>query len=460
MPDLKVGELCQVLQGELIQGDPEVRIQGVSTDSRRIRGGEVFFALRGERFDGHDFVAQALAAGARAAVVARRPWPPVSGALIRVRNTLEALQALASYHRQKVFKGELIGITGSSGKTTTKNLVAQVLEAKFKVLKTPGNFNNEIGLPLTLLQLTAEHQVAVVEMAMRGLGEIAALCRVARPTAGIITNIGTAHLGRLGSVANIARAKGELLAALPPEGLAVLNGDDPWCRRLAENLQVRVVFYGTEKPATVYGTDIKFQGRQGTEFKAVFPEKTVTVRLPVPGKHNVLNSLAALATGYWLGVAPEVMAERLARWPSESLRQEFLPGPRGSLIYNDAYNANPESTLAALAVLAQLPGRKVAVLGDMLELGTSAPEFHRRVGGAAAEAGVALLVTVGELAREMAAGAREAGLPDSQVFSFAHPRDAALFLAGILSPGDVVLLKGSRAVGLEQVLEELKEVEA
>lgn len=460
MLSLTLAELCRIVGGRLLQGDPGTAVQGVSTDSRRTGEGEVFFALRGPRFDGHDFVAEALSRGARAAVVARRPAAPAEGALILVDDTLRALQALAGYHRQKVFPGELIGITGSSGKTTTKNLVAQVLEAKFKVLKTPGNFNNEIGLPLTLLQLTPEHQVAVVEMAMRGRGEIAALCRVARPTAGLITNIGTAHLGRLGSVENIARAKGELLAALPAEGWAVLNGDDEWCRRLAEELQVRAVFYGIEQPATVYARDISFRGWQGTEFKAVFPERTVTVRLPVLGKHNVLNSLAALATGYFLGIEAEAMAERLAQWPRESLRQEFLAGPRGSWIYNDAYNANPESTLAALSVLSQLPGRKVAVLGDMLELGAGAAGLHRKVGRAAAAAGVSLLVTVGDLAREMAEGAREAGLPADRVFSFGEPREAALFLAAVLGPGDVVLLKGSRAVGMEQILETFKEVEA
>ncbi|MGI9951149.1 UDP-N-acetylmuramoyl-tripeptide--D-alanyl-D-alanine ligase [Moorellaceae bacterium AZ2] len=458
MISLTLGELCNILRAELIQGDPEQRANGVSTDSRRICGGEVFFALKGERFDGHDYVDQALDRGAVAAVVARLP-SPVKGALIRVPDTLEALQTLAAYHRQKIFRGELIGVTGSSGKTTTKNLVAQVLEANFKVWKTPGNLNNEIGLPLTLLQLTPEHQVAVVEMAMRGLGEIAALCRMARPTGGIITNIGTAHLGRLGSIANIARAKGELVEALPPEGFAVMNGDDPWCRRLAQNTRARVVFYGTGESSAVQARDIKALGREGTEFKAVFPEGEVMVHLPVPGLHNVLNSLAAMATGYCLGVGPEDMARRLTSWPKESMRQEFLPGPRGSYIYNDAYNANPESTTAALQVIAQLPGRKVAVLGDMLELGARAPEFHRRVGRAAAEAGVSLLLTVGEMAREIAQGARAAGMTAGQVFSFADPREAGTFLARHLAEGDVVLLKGSRAMSMEQVLEVLEEVE-
>lgn len=458
MISLTVGELCRILQGELLQGDPDAKVEGVSTDSRQIKKGEVFFALKGERFDGHDFVGAALAGGAVAAVVARRTEGISRGGLILVPDPLKALQDLALYHRQTVFKGELIGITGSSGKTTTKNLVARVLEAKFKVWKSPGNFNNEIGLPLTLLNLNPEHQVVVVEMGMRGRGEIASLCRLARPTAGVITNIGTAHLGRLGSVENIALAKRELLEALPQGGLAVLNGDDPWCRRLPEGLPVRAVFYGLENQAAFQARDIRMRGLEGVEFVVRFPEGEAKVRLPVPGKHNVLNSLAALAVGYFLGVEMDDMVEKLLEWPAESMRQEFLPGPRGSLIYNDTYNANPESVLAALEVLKELPGRKIAVLGDMLELGEKAPELHRKVGKQVLEAGITVLVTVGELALEIAAGALDSGMPKEQVFSFLHPREAGQFLAHYLQPGDVALLKGSRAVKLEQVLEELKEV--
>ncbi|SMB94316.1 UDP-N-acetylmuramoyl-tripeptide--D-alanyl-D-alanine ligase [Thermanaeromonas toyohensis ToBE] len=458
MISLTLGELCRVLQGELLQGDPNIKVQGVSTDSRQIKSGEVFFALKGERFDGHDFVREALAKGAIAAIVARKIEGMPQGGLIIVPDTLKALQDLALYHRRTAFKGELIGITGSSGKTTTKNLVARVLEAKFKVLKTPGNFNNEIGLPLTLLNLKPEHQVVVVEMGMRGRGEIASLCQVAQPTVGVITNIGTAHLGRLGSVENIALAKRELLESLPPGGWAVLNGDDPWCRRLAEGLPVRPVFYGFEDSATFQARDIRMKGLEGIEFVVRFPEGETKVRLPVPGKHNVLNSLAALTLGYFLGVEIDSMVEKLLEWPAESMRQEILPGPQGSLIYNDAYNANPESTLAALDVLKELPGRRIAVLGDMLELGEKGPELHQKVGRRAAEVGLSMLVTVGELAREIATGALDSGMSNTRVFSFLHPREAGQFLARHLQPGDVVLLKGSRAARLEQVLEELQEV--
>ncbi|KYH32596.1 UDP-N-acetylmuramoyl-tripeptide--D-alanyl-D-alanine ligase [Neomoorella mulderi] len=450
------GEICAAVQGRLVGGEGTTPVRGVSTDSRSIKPGMLFIALKGERFDGHDFIGMALAGGAAAAIGEHFPPEIVAGrqpeqALIQVDDTLLALQRLAAYHRQKNFTGPLIAVTGSSGKTTTKNLVAAVLSTGMKVLKTPGNFNNEIGLPLTLLGLSPEHEAAVVEMAMRGPGEITALCAIARPTMGIITNIGTAHLERLGSVANIAAAKGELLASLPPGGVAILNGDDEWCRKLAATCPCRVIFYGIKSEADVMARDITALGAQGTTFTAVFPEAEVRLQIPVPGLHNVYDTLAALAAGYTLSLAPGTMTAGLKNWPAENLRQELRPGPGGCLVFNDAYNANPESMQAALQVLATLPGRKVAVLGDMRELGPAAPALHREIGRFAAGTGLFRLVTVGELAREIAAGAIAAGMPPGQVFSCASHREAAGHLRD-LGAGDVVLFKGSRLAGMEQVL--------
>ncbi|QGP92920.1 UDP-N-acetylmuramoyl-tripeptide--D-alanyl-D-alanine ligase [Neomoorella glycerini] len=450
------GEICAAVQGRLVGGEGTTPVMGVSTDSRSIKPGMLFIALKGERFDGHDFIGAALAGGAAAVIGEHFPTEVVAGrqpvqALIQVDDTLQALQRLAAYHRQKNFTGPLIAVTGSSGKTTTKNLVAAVLSTGMKVLKTPGNFNNEIGLPLTLLSLAPEHEAAVVEMAMRGPGEIAALCAIARPTMGIITNIGTAHLERLGSVANIAAAKGELLAALPPGGVAILNGDDAWCRRLAATCPCRVIFYGIRSRVDVMARDITVLGAQGTAFTAVFPGAEMRLQIPVPGLHNVYDALAALAAGYILNLDPGTMTAGLKNWPAENLRQELRPGPGGCLVLNDAYNANPESMQAALQVLASLPGRKVAVLGDMRELGPAAPALHREVGRFAAATGLFRLVTVGELAREIAVGAIAAGMPAGQVFSCASHREAAGHL-GDLGAGDVVLFKGSRLAGMEQVL--------
>ncbi|MDN5344232.1 MAG: UDP-N-acetylmuramoyl-tripeptide--D-alanyl-D-alanine ligase [Clostridia bacterium] len=450
------GEICAAVHGRLVGGAAATPVKGVSTDSRVLEPGMAFIALRGERFDGHDFLGAALAAGAAVAMgerfspavtAARRP----EQALIQVDNTLQALQQLAAYHRRRHFHGPLVAVTGSSGKTTTKNLVAAVLGSRMEVVKTPGNFNNEIGLPLTLLSLAPVHQAAVVEMAMRGPGEIAALCALARPTAGVITNIGTAHLERLGSVAAIAAAKGELLAALPPDGVAILNGDDAWCRKLAATSPCRGVFYGLEGQVEVAAREITSLGAQGTAFTAVFPGARVRLQVPVPGRHNVYDALAALATGYALGLDPEAMAAGLARWPAENLRQELRPGPGGCLVFNDAYNANPESMQAALQALATLPGRRVAVLGEMRELGPAGPALHREVGRVAAGVGLGRLITVGELAREIAAGAIEAGMPTDQVFCCAGHQEAAQHL-GDLGAGDVVLFKGSRLTGMEKVL--------
>ncbi|AKX93589.1 UDP-N-acetylmuramoyl-tripeptide--D-alanyl-D-alanine ligase [Neomoorella thermoacetica] len=451
-----VREICDAIGGYLVAGDPAVVVKGLSTDSREIQPGMAFVALKGERFDGHDFIGAALSGGAAAAIGTSFPGHQVVGlrpgqALIQVDDTLLALQKLAAYHRQKVLKGPLIGVTGSSGKTTTKNLIAAVLSPVLKVLKTPGNFNNEIGLPMTLLRLAPWHQAAVVEMAMRGKGEIASLAAIARPTIGVITNIGTTHLGLLGSIANIAAAKGELLAALPAEGLAVLNGDNEWCRRLAATCPCRVVFFSTRGQGEIYARDIGDRGLEGTFFTAVFPGKEVRVQLPVPGRHNVEDALAALAVGFSLGVEPETMARSLADWPAEDLRQDLRPGPGGSLVFNDAYNANPESMEAALQALGALPGRRVAVLGAMLELGPAEVELHRRVGRFAAARGLYRLITVGELAGEIAAGALEAGMPADQVFACLTHEEAAGHLRG-LGHGDVVLFKGSRLTGMEKVL--------
>lgn len=449
-------EITAVTGGRLVAGEANTRVKGLSTDSREIQPGMAFVALKGERFDGHDFIGAALAGGAVAVLGSRFPAEQVAGcrptqALIQVDDPLLALQRLASFHRSRVLKGPLIGVTGSSGKTTTKNLIANVLQPAMRVLKTPGNFNNEIGLPLTLLRLTPEDQAAVVEMAMRGPGEIAALAAIARPTMGVITNIGTTHLELLGSVANIAAAKGELLAALPQDGVAVLNGDNEWCRRLAATCPCRVLFFSAGGRGDIVARDIRDGGLAGTTFTAVFPGNEVQVRIPVPGRHNVEDTLAALGVGYALGLEPEAMVQSLANWPAEHLRQELRPGPGGCLVFNDAYNANPESMRAALQTLASLPGRRVAVLGAMLELGPAATTLHRQVGQLAATLGLYRLVTVGELAGEIAAGARAAGLPPEQIFTCTNHQEAARCLQD-LGSGDVVLFKGSRLAGMEKVL--------
>lgn len=457
MKSLTLGEIARAVGGELCRGSPDLRVRAVSTDSRTVSGGELFFALKGQRHDGHDFASRAVAAGAAGVVVEREvPDLPPGAAVIRVRDTLCALQQLARYHRD-TFAVPVIGVTGSSGKTTTKDLVASVLSRRFKTLKTTANRNNEIGLPLTLLELSEEHEALVVEMAMRGPGEIAFLCRLARPTAAVITNIGEAHLERLGSVENIARAKGEILEAVPPEGFAFLHRDSPYIRREASRCRGRVYYFGLDGEADVVAYNLRPAGG-GYRFYLQLPSgEGGEVFLPLWGRHNVENALAAAGVGWALGVPFADIAAGLAGVELTPMRLEIteIPGA-GVKIINDTYNANPGSTRAALSVLAEVGAgrRRIAVLGDMLELGEAGPASHRKIGSLAA--GTAdYLVAVGELAAHYISGALEAGMPAGRTAHFASRGEAASFLKELLRPGDVVLVKGSRGMRMEEIVEEV-----
>lgn len=456
MKTMTLKEVAQAINGRLCQGDAGVRVRAVSIDSRSLAGGELFFALRGQRHDGHDFVPQALAAGAAGVVVERMVSALNPGAaVIHVDDTLAALQQLARYNRE-VYRVPVIGITGSSGKTSTKDLVAAALSRRFNTLKTTGNRNNEIGLPLTLLELNERFQAVVVEMAMRGMGEIAFLCRLARPTGAVITNIGEAHIERLGSVDNIARAKGEILEAIGPEGFAVLHRDSPYIRREAARCRGRVYFFGIGGEADVLGRDIRPE-KGGNRFRVRVPDGGETeIHLPLPGRHNVENALAAVGVAWALGVSLEDIAAGLAGAVLTPMRLEIIDC-RGLKIINDTYNANPSSTRAALQVLAETGtrGRRIAVLGDMLELGDEAQAAHRRVGGDAAAGVVDYLITVGNLARFMAEGALAAGMPGRCVFRCASKGEALEVLKDLARPGDVVLVKGSRGMRMEEVVQAL-----
>jgi UDP-N-acetylmuramoyl-tripeptide--D-alanyl-D-alanine ligase len=455
MKTMTLGEIARAVQGKLRQGDEGTPVRAVSIDSRSIAGGELFFALRGQRHDGHDFVPGALAAGAAGAVVERMVPGVAPGApLIQVENTLTALQRLASYNRN-AYRVPVIGITGSSGKTSTKDLVAAALSRRFVTLKTTGNRNNEIGLPLTLLELDERFQAVVVEMAMRGPGEIAFLCRLARPTGAVITNIGEAHIERLGSVDNIARAKGEILEAIGPGGFALLHRDSPYISREAARCRGRVYFFGIDGEADILGRDIRAE-KGGSRFKVRVPGgEEREIFLPLPGRHNVENALAAIGVAWALGISLEDIAAGLAGAALTPMRLEQI-NCRGLVILNDAYNANPSSTRAALQVLAawEAEGRRIAVLGDMLELGGEARRAHYRAGSEAA--GVAdYLVVVGSLARFMADGALAAGMPGENIFRCVNNAEAAEILETLARPGDVILVKGSRGMRMEEIVQAL-----
>jgi len=435
-----------------------VTIAGVSTDTRTIAAGSLFVPLVGETFDGHAYAADAAARGAAAALWQDdRPCPPEGLPLIRVRDTLAALQQLArAYRRQLPVK--LIGITGSNGKTTTKDLVAAALSGTFRVHKTKGNLNNHIGLPLTLLQLAETTEVAVVEMGMSGYGEIELLSRIALPDIAIITMIGESHLLQLGSREGIARAKVEIAAGLPDGALFIYNGDEPLIEgALAERelpRGLRRLRFGRGTDNDLYPTRIEMDAA-GTFFAVNLPAYP-DVYIPLLGEHNVVNALAALAVAAACGVPPEAAAAGLRALQMTSMRIEKLTAPSGLTVLSDAYNASPASMRAALALAGQLTGygRKFVVLGDMLELGDQEDVFHREIGASLAPDRVDYVFTFGRLGALIAEAAAPAYAPE-RVRAFDDKQRLAAALAALAGPDDLVLVKGSRGMRLEEVVQAL-----
>lgn len=435
-------------------------LAGVAIDSRKVEAGNLFVALCGQKHDAHEFVAEALAGGARCALVERIPencsWALQDSAdgppLVVVPNTLSALQALAHSWRLR-HNVTVVGVTGSVGKTTTKETIAAVLEHRSPVLKSHGNLNTEIGVPLTLMQLTARHRYAVLEMGMYSLGDIRLLAEIALPRIGVVTNVQSSHLERLGSIERVAAAKSELVEALPSDGLAVLNADDSWVRAMIERTRARALLYGLSGDAEVWATAITSQGLRGIEFQLHYGRESVHVKLPLLGVHSVHAALAAASVafsqGMDLGEVGEALHERVA-----SARIIVVEGVSGSRIIDDTYNSNPESTLAALNLLSELDGRKVAVLGDMLELGAYETTGHQKVGHRVALVADAL-VAVGARAAIIADTAVRAGLPRERVFHTESKAEAIAYLHQRLRPGDNVLVKGSRGMRMEDIVQGL-----
>lgn len=452
-----VAELAGAMSAAALQEGNRGIFTSVCTDSRSVQDGDLFFALRGERFDGHQFAVEAVKAGA-AGLVLDRPVEgiPAGAQVFIVKATLKALQDLAAFNRQRSGV-PVVGVTGSSGKTTTKDLICSVLSSRLKTLKTEGNFNNELGLPLTLLRLDGTYGAAVVEMAMRGPGEIDFLCRMASPDGAVITNIGEAHFERLGSVENIARAKGEILDYIPERGFALLHGESPYIGREAARCRGKVIFFGEDTALDVFVRDIEaVEG--GNRFTANVMGVEEEFFVPLPGRHNVINSLSAIAVGMELGLDMRSMQKGLSGASLTAMRLEML-NISGVRIINDSYNANPSSARAALQTLSELSGgaRRIAVLGDMLELGEKSEPGHRQVGRLAYEAGVDLLAAVGNLAAYIGAGAREAGMPSSNIQYYGSAREAARELKKTIRTGDVVLVKGSRGMKMEEFINSLRE---
>jgi len=442
-----LGAMLQAIGGPR-QGRPFAR---VTIDSRQVEADDLFVALPGERRNGHDFIADAVAGGATGVLAEHLPSGlPANVTVFRVPNSLAALQALAAHWRAK-HDLKVIGITGSLGKTTCKELAAAVLADTFAVLKSEANLNTEIGLPLTLLQLRPDHQRAVLEMGMYGPGEIRLLCQIARPQVGVVTNVGPIHMERLGSLEAIAAAKAELVESLPADGTAVLNGDDPLVDGMAQRTAAGVIRFGTSQECDVRGTVLASAGLEGITFRLRCGSESVDVATALPGCHNLHNLLAAAAVGVADGLSLQQIAEALQK-ADVPLRLRVLAGPNGSTIIDDSYNASPASMLAALDLLAELPGRHLALLGDMLELGAFEEEGHRLLGRRAARSLDALYV-VGERGHLVGEAARQAG--QAEVHFLRSKEEAAGILRSVLSPGDHLLVKASRALALETVIEEL-----
>ena len=442
--------------------DPVARLAGVSIDSRTIRTGELFIAIHGPRHDGHDHVASALEYGALAAVVAEAQRARYAGGAgdrcMAVADTFEALKQLARAVRN-AWNGKIAGVTGSVGKTTTKEILAALLGAKLRVLKSEGNLNNEYGLPLTLLRLEEMHQAAVLEMGMSRSGELARLAAIARPDIGIVTRVSPAHLEFFASVDEIAVAKRELIEGLNGrESTAVLNADDPRVAAFGVFAPGRVLTYGIEKPAFFMAKDIEDRGALGSAFEYVSPEGRLRLELAVPGRHAISNALAALAAAsVWnIGAAEAQSVFRSLRAPA--MRGELLRFSNGAALINDSYNSSPAALQAMTELLGATPNyrRRILAAGEMRELGTASPELHREAGQFAAKTGkIDWVIGVAGDAAQIVEGAVAAGLPRAQTKFFASPETAAEFLGGFMVPGDLLLVKGSRGVKMERIVESL-----
>lgn len=444
-------------------------------DSREVMPESLFVALSGERTDGHAFLADAAKRGARGALVQRerlgqleleRPWAlveptgaglesadPAAFLLISVDDPLVALQRLAAYHRSQ-FTPKLIGITGSVGKTSTKEVVAAVLRRRYRTLKNPRSFNTEATLPVSLLQLAADHEVAVLEMGAYGPGDIALLAGIARPSIGIVTNVGYSHMERMGSFEAVATAKAELVQALPADGYAILNADDRWTRAMVDQTPAQPFLYGLDPAADLWADEIESHGLQGITFRVHYHGGSVRLRLPLLGRHSVHTALAAAAAGLLLGLEWDEIIGGL-RDQEAQLRLLVVPALGGATLIDDTYNASPISSLAALNLLAELDGRKIIVHGDMLELGPLEEEAHRKVGARAAEVGDYLIV-VGQRARWIAEEAGAAGFPEDRIITAETNAAATATLRELILPGDYVLVKGSRGMVMEQIVSALQ----
>jgi len=460
-------EVIHAIGGQLLHGSPGVRIRRIWTDSRSVRAGDLFVALKGPKFDGHRYVNDAITGGAVGAIVKQSAWhkisstirrvasstPHVPAIVIGVKDPLRAYQDLAAFHRSQ-FHIPVVAITGSNGKTTTKEMVSHILSRRWRLLKTKGNLNNSIGVPQTLLGLNRGHEVAVIEMGVDQEGQTTRLCEMAKPAFGVITNVGPDHLEFFGSLEGSARAKAELLANLPHDGVVMLNADDDFFTRFSQQAPCPVVSCGFSPKAEVRASDVVFD-RHGTKFRLHLPHRSraKTIRLRLAGHHNVSNALAGAAVGYAMGLPVEDLVEGLGKVRPAPMRSEIRQWKGMTFLY-DCYNANPASMKAALTLLANLGRgkRTMAVLGDMRELGASEDQLHREIGAFVAKQGFTHFIACGRLGPCLVEGAKRAGMSARAISRARSIPHAARILEKLVGPGDMILLKASRGIEIERVL--------
>lgn len=468
---ITLADILQALTGQR-PSTASLPVCEAEIDSRQVIPGAMFVALYGERTDGHDYVAEAFERGASLALVQRHPggnFPildlrqhtlpqeytlPDIPFCIMVNDTLQALQTIAHFWRRQL-NTEVIGITGSVGKSTTKELIAEVISQRYRTMKSPGNRNNEIGLPLTMLSIGRGHQRAVLEMGFYVPGEIAFLCEIALPKIGVITNISPVHAERAGSIEAIAQGKSELVQALPKDGVAILNYDDPLVKAMAEKTQARVFFYGLDPSSDLWADQIESKGLKGITLKLHHGGEDFILRAPLIGHHSVHTILRAAAVGLIEGLSWQEIARGIQQGRNQ-LRMVAIQTARGALIIDDSYNASPDSTIAALNLLADMKGRKIAVLGDMLELGPYEKEGHEKVGLRAAEVCDAL-IAIGERSKITAQAARQGGLSPTAITWMESVAQAIEFLKPRLQKGDTVLVKGSLGMKMSPIVAALEE---
>ena len=455
MKSISLKEICKAVGGRFQSGaDENFKIENITTDTREVGANSLFIPLRGERFDGHDFILQAFEKGAACSLSEKEV--STEKPVILVENSLKALRDLAAYYLS-LFNIKVVAITGSVGKTTTKDMVASVLEEKYKVLKTQGNFNNEIGLPKTVFNITDEHEVAVLEMGMNNFGEIHNLSEIAKPDIAVITNVGVAHIENLGSREGVLKAKCEIFDFMKENGVAVLNRDNDLLRTIDGKYRFKILWFGNGHVGDFYASNIVSKGLDGISCTIYCPNGEFDAEISVPGEHMVYNALTAAAVGYELGLDTFRIKRGIENFIPTARRMAISTTEYGITIINDAYNANPVSMNAAIDVLAKSTGRKVAVLGEMLELGKYSSEFHKEVGDYAAQKGIDLVICIGEtFAKATYMGASVMGADTLYFKTQEEMFDKGL--KGIFKKGDTVLVKASMRMHLEKTVEKLQEV--